>query len=333
MPEQFRHGSRIGGLRRLSGMTADISDIERPITMADRLKGKIAIVFGAGSSGPGWGNGKAAAVAYAREGAGVACIDLNRDAAEETAAIIAGEGGNALALPANVTDLASVEACVAEAARHFGRIDILHNNVGVTHMGGPVELSEEQFNASLQLNLGSVYRCAKAVIPEMLKGGGGAIVNISSLAAIRWTGYPYFAYYATKAAVNQATVALAMQYARQGIRANCIMPGLIDTPLIYRQISSQYASVEEMVAARDAQVPMGKMGTAWDIANAAIFLASDEAKFITGVCLPVDGGQSCSAAPPGLAQHRAFIPSMERLLHFRFAARTVRKRDGNGNPQ
>ncbi|MCR4519916.1 MULTISPECIES: SDR family NAD(P)-dependent oxidoreductase [Bosea] len=267
--------------------------------MADRLKGKIAIVFGAGSSGPGWGNGKAAAVAYAREGAGVACIDLNRDAAEETAAIITSEGGKALALAANVTDLASVEACVAETAQHFGRIDILHNNVGVTHMGGPVELSEEQFNASLQLNLGSVYRCAKAVIPEMLKGGGGAIVNISSLAAIRWTGYPYFAYYATKAAVNQATVALAMQYAKQGIRANCIMPGLIDTPLIYKQISSQYASVEDMVAARDAQVPMGKMGTAWDIANAAIFLASDEAKFITGVCLPVDGGQSCTAGLPG----------------------------------
>lgn len=265
--------------------------------MPGRLHGKTAIVFGAGSSGPGWGNGKAAAVAYAREGAAVACIDLNGDAAEETARIIAGEGGQALALDANVTDLASVEACVAATARHFGRLDILHNNVGVTHMGGPVELTEAQFEASLQLNLGSVYRCAKAAIPEMLKGGGGAIVNISSLAAIRWTGYPYFAYYATKAAVNQATVALAMQYARQNIRANCIMPGLIDTPLIYRQISSQYASVEEMVAARDAQVPMGKMGTAWDIAAAAVFLASDEAKFITGVCLPVDGGQSCTTAP------------------------------------
>ena len=142
------------------------------------------------------------AVAYAREGAGVACIDLNREAAEETAAIIAGEGGAALALAADVTNLASVETCVAETARHFGRLDILHNNVGVTHMGGPVELSEQQFEASLQLNLGSVYRCAKAAIPAMLKGGGGAIVNISSLAAIRWTGYPYFAYYANKAAVN-----------------------------------------------------------------------------------------------------------------------------------
>jgi len=267
--------------------------------MADRLKGKIAIVFGAGSSGPGWGNGKAAAVAYAREGASVACIDLSQAAADETAGIIAGEGGSALALAADVTKLDSVEACVAATAEHFGRIDILHNNVGVTHMGGPVELSEAQFEAALQLNLGSVYRCAKAVIPRMLEGNGGAIVNISSLAAIRWTGYPYFAYYATKAAVNQATVALAMQYARQRIRANCIMPGLIDTPLIYKQISTQYASPEEMVAARDALVPMGKMGTAWDIANAAVFLASDEAKFITGVCLPVDGGQSCAAGPMG----------------------------------
>lgn len=263
--------------------------------MTDRLEGKTAIVFGAGSSGPGWGNGKAAAVAFAREGAQVACIDLDLAAAEETARIIAGEDGTALALSADVTDLASVERAAAAAYAAFGRLDILHNNVGVTHMGGPVELSEGQFQAALDLNIGPVYRCSKAVIPLMLKGGGGSIVNISSLAAIRWLGYPYFAYYATKAAVNQATVAIAMQYARQGVRANAIMPGLIDTPMIYKQISGQYASPEAMVAARDAMVPMGKMGTAWDVAAAAVFLASDEAKFITGVCLPVDGGQSCAA--------------------------------------
>ncbi|CAN7505108.1 SDR family oxidoreductase [Bosea sp. LjRoot9] len=267
--------------------------------MADRLKSKIAIVFGAGSSGPGWGNGKAAAVAFAREGARVACIDISQAAADETAGIIAGEGGVAIALAADVTQQPSIDAAVAATMTRFGRIDILHNNVGVTHMGGPVELSEEQFKAAVDLNLGPVFRCSKAVIPHMLKAGGGAIVNISSLAAIRWTGYPYFAYYATKAAVNQATLGLAMQYARQGIRANCIMPGMIDTPLIYKQISSQYASVEEMVAARNAAVPLGKMGTAWDIANAAVFLASDEAQFITGVCLPVDGGQSCAVAPLG----------------------------------
>ena len=257
--------------------------------MVDRLKGKAAIVFGAGSSGPGWGNGKAAAVAYAREGARVACVDLVRETAEETAAIIANESGQAIAVAADVTDNASVEAAVAQALAHFGSIDILHNNVGVTHMGGPVELTEEQFEAAVQLNLGPVYRTAKAVIPHMLRQGGGAIVNISSLAAIRWTGYPYFAYYATKAAVNQATVALAMQYARQGIRANCIMPGLIDTPLIYRQISGQYANVEEMVAARNAAVPVGRMGTAWDVANAAVFLASDEASYVSGLVMTVDG--------------------------------------------
>jgi NAD(P)-dependent dehydrogenase (short-subunit alcohol dehydrogenase family) len=264
--------------------------------MVDRLKGKTAIVFGAGSSGAGWGNGKAAAVVYAREGARVACVDLVHEAAEETASTIVKEGGEAVAIAADVTDMSSVEAAVAQAVTAFGRIDILHNNVGVTHMGGPVELTEEQFEAALKLNIGPVYRTAKAVIPHMLRQGGGAIVNISSLAAIRWTGYPYFAYYAAKAAVNQATVALAMQYARHGIRANCIMPGLIDTPLIYRQISNQYASVEDMVAARNAAVPMGRMGTAWDVANAAVFLASDEAQFITGVCLPVDGGQSCAVS-------------------------------------
>jgi NAD(P)-dependent dehydrogenase (short-subunit alcohol dehydrogenase family) len=264
--------------------------------MVDRLKGKAAIVFGAGSSGAGWGNGKAAAVAYAREGARIACVDLVREAAEETASLIAQEGGEAVAVAADVTDTDSVGTAVAQAVTAFGRIDILHNNVGVTHMGGPVELTEEQFEAALKLNIGPVYRTAKAVIPHMLRQGAGAIVNISSLAAIRWTGYPYFAYYAAKAAVNQATVALAMQYARQGIRANCIMPGLIDTPLIYRQISGQYASVEDMVAARNAAVPMGRMGTAWDVANAAVFLASDEAQFITGVCLPVDGGQSCAVS-------------------------------------
>lgn len=262
--------------------------------MTGRLTGKRALVFGAGSSGPGFGNGKAAAVQFAREGARVACVDLSASAAEETAQIIREEGFEAIAVAADVTKLESVSAAVARTCDAFEGIDILHNNVGVTHMGGPVELDEEHFRASVDLNIGSVYRTAKAVLPVMLRQGGGAIVNISSLASIRWTGYPYFAYYAMKAAVNQATVALAMQYARQGIRANCVLPGMIDTPLIYKQISSQYASVEEMVAARNASVPVGRMGDAFDIARAAVFLASDEAKFITGICLPVDGGQSCA---------------------------------------
>lgn len=259
-----------------------------------KLAGRTALVFGAGSSGPGWGNGKAAAVAYAREGARVVAIDLSLEAAEETAQIIASEGGIAIAVACDVLDLASIEAAVTKSIDSFGRLDILHNNVGAVVLGGPVELDQETFRRNLDLNVGSVYRTAKVVIPHFLKAGKGAIVNISSLAAVRWTGYPYFAYYASKAAVNQATVALALQYARSGIRANAVMPGAIDTPLIYKQISSQYASIEEMVAARNAMIPMGKMGTAWDVAAAAVFLASDDAQFITGVTLPVDGGQSCA---------------------------------------
>ena len=259
----------------------------------NRLKDKIALVFGAGSSGPGWSNGKAAAVAYARQGARVVAIDRVEQAAQETVECIRAEHNQALAVQADVADTRAVAAAVEQAMEAFGRIDILHNNVGTTVMGGPVELSEEAWNRSLDINLGSVYRTCKAVLPHMIRQRRGAIINISSLASTRWTGYPYFAYYAAKAAVNQATVALAMQYARHGIRANAILPGAIDTPLIYREISSQYGSIEEMRAARDRAVPTGKMGTAWDIAHAAVFLASDEASFITGVCLPVDGGQSC----------------------------------------
>jgi NAD(P)-dependent dehydrogenase (short-subunit alcohol dehydrogenase family) len=262
----------------------------------NRLQDKVTLVFGAGSSGAGWSNGKAAAVAYAREGARVVAIDRVEQAARETVECIEGEHLQALAVQADVTDTASVAAAVEQAVQAFGRIDILHNNVGTTVMGGPVELDEDVWKRSLDVNLGSVYRTSKAVLPHMVRQGRGVIINISSLASIRWAGYPYFAYYAAKAAVNQATVALAMQYARQGIRANAILPGAVDTPLIYREISSQYASIEEMRTARDRAIPMGKMGTAWDIANAAVFLASDEAAFITGVCLPVDGGQSCVMA-------------------------------------
>jgi NAD(P)-dependent dehydrogenase (short-subunit alcohol dehydrogenase family) len=216
----------------------------------NRLQDKVALVFGAGSSGPGWSNGKAAAVAYAREGAHVVAVDRVEQAARETVECISAEHHEALAVEADVADTRAISAAVEQAIQVFGRIDILHNNVGTTVMGGPVELDEERWRQSLDVNVGSVYRTCKAVLPHMIRQSRGVIINISSLAAIRWTGYPYFAYYAGKAAVNQATVALAMQYARHGIRANAILPGAIDTPLIYREISSQYGSIEEMRAAR-----------------------------------------------------------------------------------
>ncbi len=260
---------------------------------ANRLGGKVALVFGAGSSGPGWGNGKAAAVAYAREGAAVIAVDSRRDAAEETAGIIMDEGGTCTALAADATISAEILAAVEQSVAAHGRIDVLHNNVGAPMIGGPVELSEQDWGRQLEINLKPAFLACKHALPVMLRQGGGAIVNISSLAAIRFTGYLYSGYYAAKAGLNQFTIALAMQYAAQGIRVNAIMPGLMDTPLIHRQIAGQYADHETMLRARHAAAPMGRMGTAWDVAYAAVFLASDEAQYITGVCLPVDGGISC----------------------------------------
>ena len=254
------------------------------------LENRIALVFGAGSVGPGWGNGKASAVTYARKGAKVVCVDVNFAAAQETVDIIAAEGFEALALQCDVTAFESVENCVAETIKTYGRIDILHNNVGHAKMGGPPDLSAQDWQREMDLNVTGMFYACKQVIPIMLKQGKGVITNISSVAAIRYTGYPYSVYYAAKGAVNQFTVGIALQYAREGIRANAIMPGLMDTPLIYQQISSNYGSQDEMVKARHEAAPMGRMGTGWDVANAAAFLASDDASYITGVCLPVDGG-------------------------------------------
>lgn len=255
-----------------------------------KLAGRVAIVFGAGSIGPGWGNGKAAAAAYARAGASVVAVDYNVAAAEETVAIIASEKGRATAIACDVTKMADVDRAAARALEVYGRIDILHNNVGHAGMGGPLELSEDQWLREMDINLNSMFRTAKAVLPAMLAQKRGVITNISSSAGIRYTGYPYASYYASKGGVNQLTVGLALQYARDGIRCNAILPGLMDTPLIYAQIAGQYKSAEEMQAARHAATPTGRMGTAWDVANAAVFLASDDASYINAVCLPVDGG-------------------------------------------
>ncbi len=258
--------------------------------MTQRLAGRIALVFGAGSIGPGWGNGKACAVTFARAGAKVVCADIGLAAAEETAGIIAAEGGQALALACDVTKSAEVEAAVDRTVKAHGRIDVLHNNVGHAKMGGPVELSEAEWDRELDLNLKGVVLACKHALPVMLSHGRGSIINISSAAGLRYVGYDYASYYAAKGAVNQLTVGLALQYAARGIRVNAICPGLMDTPMIYNQITSAYGSREEMVAKRHAACPTGRMGTAWDVANAALFLASDDAAYINAVILPVDGG-------------------------------------------
>lgn len=258
-----------------------------------RVAGKAALVFGAGSSGPGWGNGKAAAMVYAREGARVAAVDIRREAAEETRDLLRAEGFDCEAYTADVTDGAAVARVVQAVHARFGAIDILHNNVGILRMGSVVEMGEDEWRQVLDTNLTGVFLACKHVVPVMLAQGGGAIVNISSLASVQVNSYPYLPYYAAKSGLNHFTRALAVQYAAQGIRANAVLPGVIHTPLIHQQIAGQFASTEDMLRARHAASPMGRMGEAWDVAYAALFLASDEARYITGVCLPVDGGKGC----------------------------------------
>jgi NAD(P)-dependent dehydrogenase (short-subunit alcohol dehydrogenase family) len=258
--------------------------------MPGRLDGKRALVMGAGSSGPGWGNGKATAVLFAREGAHVTCVDVNAEAAAETVSVIEAEGGVAVAETCDVTVSDQVAGVVQRMVGRWARIDILHNNVGIAKMGGPIDLSEADWHRVMDVNLTGVFLACKHVLPVMLDAGKGAIVNVSSVAGIRYVGYPYASYYASKGGLNQMTVGLALQYAARGIRANAILPGLMDTPLIRTQIAGQYDDVDAMIRQRDAASPTGKMGDAWDVAHAALFLASDEAKYINGVCLPVDGG-------------------------------------------
>lgn len=274
------------------------SDMGRPAGSrpgaGQRLQGKTALVFGAGSSGPGWSNGRAAAALYAREGAHVFAVDLRAESAEETCRIITAEGGRCTALTADVTDSGQIQAVVTAMREQVGRIDVLHNNVGITEMGDPIEASEESWHRVIDTNLTGVFLTCKHVLPAMLAQGGGSIVNISSLASIQVNTYPYTSYYAAKAGLNHLTRALAVRYAPDNIRVNAVLPGVMDTPLIYTQIAGQFEDVEEMRRRRNAASPMGRMGDAWDVAHAALFLASDEARYITGVCLPVDGGKSCA---------------------------------------
>ena len=258
--------------------------------MNRKLENRVAVVFGAGSVSDGWGNGKASAIAYSRAGARVVCVDINKDAAEITAEMIRSEGGKALALAADVIVHDQVKAAIDRAETDYGSVDILHNNVGITAAGGPLESSEESWDRVMTVNVKSMFLAAKCALPAMLRQNRGAIINISSLASIRWTGYNYTSYYASKAAVNNFTRALAIEYAARGIRANTILPGIMNTPHVYQNITGFYASVDEMVKARDSMSPTGKQGTGWDIAHAAVFLASDEAAYINGVVLPVDGG-------------------------------------------
>lgn len=262
--------------------------------MAGRLEGKTAVVTGAGQTpGETVGNGRAMAILFAREGARVVCVDRVGDRARETMEMILGEGGEAMALEADITKAADCAAFVGEAKGWSERLDILVNNVGIGGADGPAHVVEEPaFERTLAVNLKGTWLACKAAIPVMRAQGGGAIVNISSLAAI--AGGIQVAYEVSKAAVNRLTTSIAQSNARHMIRCNAIMPGLMDTPMAIEGIAAARGiSQAELRKDRDARVPLGgKMGSAWDTAYAALFLASDESKFITGVILPVDGGMS-----------------------------------------
>jgi NAD(P)-dependent dehydrogenase (short-subunit alcohol dehydrogenase family) len=260
-----------------------------------RLASKIAVIIGAGQSpGEGIGNGRATTLRFAQEGARILAIDRLLAAAEETAAIAMREGTECVPFEADVTDERTLAAAMQAADARWGRIDILHNNVGVSIAGGdkPLdELTEEAFDRVCAINLRGTIMACKHVLPIMRRQRSGAIINISSVAA-RENAYPLVAYKATKAAMIAFTEQLALQNASYGIRANCILPGLMDTPMaVDTRARASNRSRAEVAAERDAKVPLrGRMGTGWDVANAALFLASDEANFITGVALPVDGG-------------------------------------------
>lgn len=268
--------------------------------MGNRLQGRTAIVTGAGSCGPGWGNGKAAAVLYAREGARIFAVDIDIDAARETSSIIASEGGDCTVHSCDVSRGDEVQAMVQACAERYGSIDVLHNNVGIIDVGGVVETSEGSWDRVVQVNLKSIFLTCKHTIPHMESQGKGSIVNIASTVGIRWHGVPYISYSSTKAAIIQFTKATAMQYAARNIRCNAVLPGFINTPFVHKSLAEFYSAgdIEKMIAIRDRQCPMGKMGEAWDVAYAALFLASDESKYVTGAELVVDGGLTCSTSEP-----------------------------------
>jgi NAD(P)-dependent dehydrogenase (short-subunit alcohol dehydrogenase family) len=259
-----------------------------------RLKDKVAIVVGAGQTpGDTIGNGRATAILFAREGARVVLVDANVESARETQALIEAENGTSIIVQADVTKQQDCANFVEETLRSFGCIDILHNNVGIG--GGDDEilsLTEESWDRIMSVNLKGMFLSCRSALPVMREQRSGSIINISSIAAICSAGI--VAYKTSKAGVNALTHQIALENAKYNIRANAIMPGLMNTPMAIEGISrARGIPKSELIRERDSRVPLGgKMGTAWDVAYAALFLGSDEARFITGVVLPVDGGQS-----------------------------------------
>jgi NAD(P)-dependent dehydrogenase (short-subunit alcohol dehydrogenase family) len=264
------------------------------------LPERIAVVTGAGSVGPGWGNGKATAVLLARQGAKIFAIDINEDAARETQALIAEEGGECIPYACDMTKAAEVQAAIAACAERYGAIDILVNNVGGSAAGDPVAMTEDVWDAQMDLNLKTAFLGCKYVLPIMERQQSGVVVNISSIAGLRQhvDGRVNVAYSSTKAGLIGFTNSVAMKYVKKGIRCNTVVIGVMHTPLVEQRLVRQLGATDAaaLIQQRHAQVPLGRMGDAWDAAHAVLFLVSDEARYITGTEIVVDGG--ISAARP-----------------------------------
>jgi len=260
--------------------------------MKPRFQDKVAIVTGAGCVGAGWGNGRAIAVRLAEEGARVFAVDRDPDRLAETLDLAGGARASIKTWTCDVTSSESVAAMAAACLEAFGTIDVLVNNVGGSAAGGPVEMTESVWDTQIDVNLKSVFLTCKHVLPTMLAKRSGAIVNIASTSGLRWTGSAQVAYAATKAGVIQLSRVVAVQHAAQGVRVNTVVPGQLHTPMVETRLAGQRAGgdVEGLLAQRQKRIPLGFMGDGRDTASAVLFLASEDARFITGTELIVDGG-------------------------------------------
>lgn len=259
-----------------------------------RLEGKVAIVTGAGCVGPGWGNGRAVCVRFAEEGAKIFAVDRNIEAMAETVDRVRAAGGEVETAACDVTDSAAVKRMVEACVARFGRVDVLVNNVGGSAAGGPVDLEEAGWDAQIAMNLTSVYLTCKHVLPVMEKQGSGAIVNTASTSGLRYTGAAQVGYAAAKAGVIQLSRVVAVEYASKGIRVNTVVPGQLHTPMVEARLAKQRTggNLDALLNQRLARIPLGFMGDGRDTANAALYLASDEAQFVTGTEIVVDGGMT-----------------------------------------
>lgn len=288
--------SNISSVISPDGAADSPADDALPRAGSGLLKDRVCVVVGGGSIAPGWGIGKAIAALFAREGARVAVADINLDAAQEATRAISAFGGDARPFSVDVTDDASIGALFQSIHETYGQVDVLYNNVGLAKSGDPALITPADWRRIQDANVTSLHIAAQAVLPGMIARGRGVILTTSSIAALRHLGYSSFVYAATKAAALHFTKTLAIEYAAHGIRANTIVAGLIDTPRITINLKNVYrgCSIDEMRAKRNQVVPLGRMGNSWDVAEAAVFLASDRARYITGTELVVDGGISAT---------------------------------------